>query len=58
MHADMHLQLHEARATELRREAAGRRPPRPDLRTQLGRMFVELGLRLVQRPPARAARIA
>ncbi|MFI9585158.1 hypothetical protein ACIHCQ_25655 [Streptomyces sp. NPDC052236] len=61
MHADIHLQLHELRAAELRREAAeirslrAARAPRGDLRTQLGWTLVELGLHLIRQPPPRAA---
>ena len=60
MHCDTHLQLHRIRAAALQAEAQvhAQRPPRKDLRTQLGWTLVELGLRLVHQPPARAARIA
>ncbi|WP_327323875.1 hypothetical protein OG735_16185 [Streptomyces sp. NBC_01210] len=58
MHSDIHLRLHDLRAAELRDRARTHRPPREDLRTQLGWTLVELGLRLVQQQPAPAARIA
>ncbi|NUK82034.1 hypothetical protein HRW23_32625 [Streptomyces lunaelactis] len=58
MHADVHLLLHGIRAAELQEEAARSCPPREDLRTQLGWALIELGLRLIRQPPARAARIA
>ncbi|MFD7444131.1 hypothetical protein [Streptomyces sp. NPDC059909] len=69
MHADIHLHLHELRATELHRDAAdaGRhrravagppRPPRRALRAQLGWTMVELGLRMVAAHPARTTRPA
>jgi hypothetical protein len=47
MHPDLHLHLHALRAAELRQEAATGRPPRRELRTQLGWTLVTLGLRLV-----------
>ncbi|MDQ1010512.1 hypothetical protein QFZ82_004997 [Streptomyces sp. V4I23] len=50
MHADIHLRLHDLRAEELRAEAA-RHVPRERLRTQLGWVLVELGLRLLRQPP-------
>lgn len=65
MSADIHLQLHALRGAELRTEAAefrlsrsagARRPGR--LRGLLGWFLVDLGLRLVHRPPVRTARIA
>lgn len=56
--SDVHLQLHAIRATELRAEAtAYRRPPRPWLRARLGWLLVELGLRLVNRPPRARVRL-
>ncbi|MFF0060739.1 MULTISPECIES: hypothetical protein [unclassified Streptomyces] len=58
MHPDIHLRLHHLRAAELHERALAHRPQRADIRTQLGWTLVELGLRLVQQPPARAARIA
>ncbi|MFD9224399.1 hypothetical protein ACFWDI_31390 [Streptomyces sp. NPDC060064] len=58
MHSDIHLRLHDLRAAGLRDTARAHRPPREDLRTQLGWTLVELGLRLVQQQPAPAARIA
>ncbi|MBT2508164.1 hypothetical protein J7I98_20180 [Streptomyces sp. ISL-98] len=65
MYSDIHLQLHTLRAAELQQEAAEyARLPRPTnspahrLRTQLGWIMVELGLRLVHQPSVRPARIA
>lgn len=64
MSADTHLQLHALRAAELRTEAAefrlARTTPRTPgrLRGLLGWFLVDLGLRLVHRPPVRAARVA
>ncbi|QHY95778.1 hypothetical protein SSPS47_11675 [Streptomyces sp. S4.7] len=51
--SDVHLHLHAIRATELRAEAAAHRhrAVRPDSRARLGWLLVELGLRLVNRPP-------
>ncbi|WP_328677424.1 hypothetical protein OG905_25195 [Streptomyces sp. NBC_00322] len=57
MHPDVHLQLHSIRADELRREAT-LRPRRAPIRTQLGWVLVELGLRLMKPPARRQARIA
>ena len=53
MHCDIHLMLHELRAGELRTAAAGQLPREP-LRTRLGLILVELGLRLLRQPPAQA----
>ncbi|MFD5099885.1 hypothetical protein [Streptomyces albidochromogenes] len=63
MHPDTHLRLHHQRAAELRAQAAEydrvRRPGSGrTLRTRLGWIMVEVGLRLAQHPPARSARIA
>lgn len=56
--SDVHLQLHALRATELRADAAAyRRPTRPWLRARLGWLLVELGLRLVNRPPRARVRL-
>lgn len=51
--SDVHLHLHAIRAAELRAEAAAHRhhPTRPRARTRLGWLLVELGLRLLSRPP-------
>lgn len=60
MHADVHLRLHELRAEELR-TAAAHHVTRERLRIQLGFVFVELSLRLLQAQPgctARTARLA
>ncbi|MFF2845490.1 hypothetical protein ACFVT5_04050 [Streptomyces sp. NPDC058001] len=56
MHSDIHLRLHELRATELTAEAAAyiQERRRPRLRTRLGWTLVEVGLRLATAP--RAAR--
>ncbi|OEJ26672.1 hypothetical protein AR457_21680 [Streptomyces agglomeratus] len=63
MHPDTHLRLHHQRAADLHARAAAYAPvPRPApqraLRTRLGWVMVEVGLRLAQHPPARPARIA
>ncbi|MFI6682666.1 hypothetical protein [Streptomyces sp. NPDC050485] len=59
MHPETHLLLHRSRTAEL--QAAAARPALPRehrLRIQLGWILVELGLRLTQQPPHRAARLA
>ncbi|MFE5240235.1 MULTISPECIES: hypothetical protein [unclassified Streptomyces] len=58
MHSDIHLLLHTYRAAELQHEAAELNPPRRPLRQRMGWTMVELGLRLAQAPPRRAARAA
>ncbi|MGW0781127.1 hypothetical protein [Streptomyces sp. NPDC002913] len=58
MHSDIHLLLHTYRSAELRREAAEFGPVRRPLRHRMGWTMVELGLRLAQAPPRRAARAA
>ncbi|MCX4581839.1 hypothetical protein [Streptomyces sp. NBC_01481] len=60
MHPDVHRQLHSIRADELRGETAevALRPRRAPIRTQLGLVLVELGLRLMKPPARRQARIA
>lgn len=64
MSADLHLQLHALRAVELRTEAAefglsrAQAPGPGRLRGLLGWFLVDLGLRLVNRPPVHAARTA
>lgn len=61
MHTDVHLTLHALRAAELRAEAARSGPARAAarppgrLRRRLGRLLVEVGLRLQQGPPVPAA---
>jgi hypothetical protein len=50
MHPDIHLALHHARAAELRAEAEPRPARRPELRTRLGWVLIELGLKLASRP--------
>ncbi|MET9363124.1 hypothetical protein ABZX93_19705 [Streptomyces sp. NPDC006632] len=67
MHSDVHHLLHHLRATEL---AAGARaaesaaevraahPPEHRMRTQVGWMLVELGLRMAQQTPRGQARLA
>ncbi|MFJ8312465.1 MULTISPECIES: hypothetical protein [unclassified Streptomyces] len=58
MYPESHLLLHRLRTAEL--EAAAARPSLPRerrLRTRLGWILVELGLRLTQQPPRRAARL-
>ncbi|MFD4831237.1 hypothetical protein ACFWPV_15485 [Streptomyces uncialis] len=60
MRPEIHLALHHVRAAELRAEAdayrlaAAARRPR-DLRTRLGWVLVEVGLRLAAAPKAAAA---
>ncbi|WP_327367682.1 hypothetical protein [Streptomyces sp. NBC_01217] len=60
MHPDTHLQLHALRSAELQHRAARfrlvHRAPRRDLRTELGWIMVELGLRLMPARPALPAR--
>ncbi|QNP63533.1 hypothetical protein [Streptomyces genisteinicus] len=53
--ADVHLIVHRARARDLRAEAA-RAVPREPIRTRVGWLLVELGLRLVRRPAAHTGR--
>ncbi|NUQ95211.1 MAG: hypothetical protein HOY79_01165 [Streptomyces sp.] len=60
MHAETHLALHHARATELRAEADAYRlfaavQHRWDLRARLGWTLVEVGLRLAAAPGTAAA---
>ncbi|EFL32464.1 predicted protein [Streptomyces viridochromogenes DSM 40736] len=54
MHPDIHLALHHARAAELRAETEPRPVGRPALRTRLGWILVEVGLKLAT-PPGPAA---
>ncbi|MEU7009678.1 hypothetical protein [Streptomyces sp. NPDC046332] len=57
MHPDIHLQLHQLDAAELRRAAADSLPRTP-VRSQLGWALVTLGLRLaVPAEPATARRV-
>ncbi|MFI6053095.1 hypothetical protein ACIBCO_23815 [Streptomyces violascens] len=59
MHSDTHLLLHHLRAADLETEARTALPREPRaLRTQLGWILVELGLRLTQQAPRRQARLA
>ncbi|MEE1739475.1 hypothetical protein [Streptomyces sp. BE147] len=55
MHCDIHHRTHTYRATELHREATTLRPPHTSLRSRVGWTMVELGLRLAESRPARAA---
>ncbi|MEU9196306.1 hypothetical protein [Streptomyces hundungensis] len=58
MHSDIHLQMHHQRATELAAEARATLPRERHLRAQLGRLLVELGLRLTQQAPRHRTRLA
>ncbi|MFF2011086.1 hypothetical protein ACFVWY_18710 [Streptomyces sp. NPDC058195] len=57
MHSDTHLLLHRLRIAEPPPSAAGfalpAAVPRAGLRTRLGWALVELGLRVLPRPPVR-----
>ncbi|MCX5343277.1 hypothetical protein [Streptomyces atratus] len=59
MHPDTHLLMHHQRATELRRRAAefhlAPTASRTGLRTRLGWILVELGLRVLSRHPGRTS---
>ncbi|MEV6165974.1 hypothetical protein AB0L71_29485 [Streptomyces sp. NPDC052052] len=60
MHAEIHLLLHDVRATELRHQAEEfnriPRTPRAGLRHRLGWTLVELGLHLIPNRPALPSR--
>ena len=58
MHPETHLLLHRLRTAELEASARPALPREHRLRAQLGWILVELGLRLTQQPPHRAARFA
>ncbi|MFD7018161.1 hypothetical protein [Streptomyces sp. NPDC059161] len=58
MHPETHLLLHRLRTAELEAAARPVLPREHRLRSQLGWILVELGLRLTQQPPRRAARFA
>ncbi|WP_031085841.1 hypothetical protein [Streptomyces sp. NRRL WC-3549] len=60
MHHDVHAILHTYRSAELRKQAAEFTAPRTRLRSRMGWVMVEVGLRLAQNAPApaRAARAA
>ncbi|MFB6816145.1 hypothetical protein ACFCV8_16555 [Streptomyces sp. NPDC056347] len=55
MHSDTHLLLHRLRIAEppLHAPEFPFVTPRPGLRTRLGWALVELGLRILPRPPVR-----
>ncbi|MFI6727227.1 hypothetical protein NRF20_28355 [Streptomyces sp. R-74717] len=59
MHPDTHLLMHHQRSAELRRRAAEFHPSplasRTGLRTRLGWILVELGLRVLSRHPGRTS---
>ncbi|MEE1811591.1 hypothetical protein [Streptomyces sp. BE133] len=59
MHPDTHLLMHHQRAAELRQRAAelhlAPTASRTGLRTRLGWVLVELGLRVLSRHPGRTS---